>query len=247
MKKLVCITLVLCMVFALAGCGGEVGGSTPKKPDYIDINADESRTNDVFGFQLDQPKKGEEIAVLHTTMGDIKMRLFMDSAPIAVTNFIALAKDGKYDGTTFHRVINDFMIQTGIPANESEGKSIWGADFKTELNANLLHLRGAVSMAHRGKDTNSCQFFIVQNPTVTEAEFVGAPPAFTSEIKNIYTQKGGTPFLDGIGNPEGHAVFAQVFEGMDIVDQIAAVETDSGDAPVEEIKITSVEIVKYEN
>ena len=78
------------------------------------------------GFQFELPAKGEEIAVLHTEKGDIRLRLFPDKAPNAVNNFKALIKVGYYDGITFHRVIDDFMIQGGDPTGTgSGGKSIW--------------------------------------------------------------------------------------------------------------------------
>ncbi|PWM07452.1 MAG: hypothetical protein DBX98_02925, partial [Clostridiales bacterium] len=85
--------------------------------------------------QLDQPEKGEEIAVIHTSMGDIKVKFFPDEAPKAVENFKTLAKDGYYDGITFHRVINDFMIQGGDPTGTGTGgESIYGGAFEDEFS-----------------------------------------------------------------------------------------------------------------
>lgn len=115
------------------------------------------------GYQLEKPADGEEIAVLHTTMGDIRIRLFPDAAPKAVENFKGLIKDGYYNGIVFHRVIDNFMIQGGDPtATGTGGESIWGAPFEDEFNTNLINLRGALSMANSGVDTNGSQFFIVQ-------------------------------------------------------------------------------------
>ena len=91
------------------------------------------------GYQLDPPEQGEEIAVITTSEGVIRMRLFEDAAPKTVENFKELAQQGFYDGLTFHRVIYDFMIQTG----DGDGQSIYGATFEDEFQENLLNLRGA--------------------------------------------------------------------------------------------------------
>ena len=115
------------------------------------------------GFQLDPPQKGEEIAVMQTSKGTIKIRFFPEEAPKAVENFKTHAKNGYYDGLTFHRVIEDFMIQGGDPAGDGTGgESIWGGSFEDEFTDNLWNFRGALSMANSGKDSNGSQFFIVQ-------------------------------------------------------------------------------------
>ena len=115
------------------------------------------------GYQLEKPADGEEIAVLHTTMGDIRIRLFPDAAPKTVENFKGLIEKGYYDGIVFHRVIDNFMVQGGDPtATGTGGESIWGKPFEDEFNTNLVNLRGALSMANSGVDTNGSQFFIVQ-------------------------------------------------------------------------------------
>ena len=206
------------------------------------------------GFQFEQPAKGEEIAVLHTEKGDIRLRLFPDKAPNAVNNFKALIKVGYYDGITFHRVIDDFMIQGGDPTGTgSGGKSIWGTDFGYEFNTNLLHFRGALSMAHSQlAASNASQFFIVNARPAGEAAIRQTLSQYgqhgydtsqvTDEIIKLYGEKGGTPWLDGIMNSEGHTVFGQAFaDDMDVVDAIAATENTG-----ETVKITRAELVKYE-
>ena len=95
------------------------------------------------GYQLEKPADGEEIAVLHTSMGDIRIRLFPEAAPKAVENFKGLIQDGYYNGIVFHRVIDNFMIQGGDPtATGTGGESIWGEPFEDEFNTNLINLRG---------------------------------------------------------------------------------------------------------
>ena len=129
-----------------------------------------------YGFQLDEPKVGEEIAIMHTNMGDIYLRFFPDGAPTAVDNFKTLAKSGYYNGLTFFRVVNDGYIQTGDPMNDGTGgMSAWGSTFDDEFDKKLLNLRGAVSMANRGPDSNESQFFINQNK-----------PSITDDSKKIY-------------------------------------------------------------
>ena len=101
-----------------------------------------------YGFQLEKPTAGDTIAVMHTSMGDISLRLFPEAAPKAVENFTTHAKEGYYNGLIFHRVMDDFMIQGGDPkGNGTGGESIWGEPFEDEFYQKLLNLR-AVSYTH---------------------------------------------------------------------------------------------------
>ena len=192
-------------------------------------------------LQLKTPKKGDTVAVMHTNMGDIKIKLFPDKTPKTAENFITHAKNGYYDGLKFHRVIKDFMIQGGDPLGTGVGgESIWGGKFEDEFDAELHTLRGALSMANAGPDTNGSQFFIVQaneapaNMLSQMEELTDS--GFPREIVDAYRELGGTPWLDF-----RHTVFGQVFEGMDVVDNIAAVETVN-DKPCEDVIITSIDI-----
>lgn len=221
-----------------------------EKPAYTEPGSNGSRTDDPLGFQLEMPEVGEEIVVFHTNMGDIRARLFPEDAPIAVTNFKALVNEGYYDGLTFHRVIEDFMIQGGDPEGTGMGgESIWGEGFEYEFNDNLLHFTGALSMAHSAQpDSNGSQFFIVQGADVTaeQLEASGYAQVMSQDSIEMYEEHGGAYWLDGQVNSDGHTVFGQVFDGMDIVDAIAGVETDSSDKPVEDVIMESVELVTYE-
>lgn len=178
-------------------------------------------------------------AVMHTSLGDIKIQLFPEQAPKAVENFVSLANDNYYDDGVFHRVINDFMIQGGDPTGTGMGgDSKWGAPFEDEFSKEVYNLRGALSMANAGPNTNSSQFFIVQNQHLSEQLSEQMKDAhFPDEIVAAY-QKGGTPWLDF-----RHTVFGQVAEGMDVVDKIATVKTDGSDKPLADVKLTSVEII----
>lgn len=195
--------------------------------------------------QLEHPKAGDLTAVVHTTMGDIRIRLFPDQAPKTVENFATHAKNGYYNGVLFHRVINGFMIQGGDPQGTGMGgESIWGGPFADEFDVDLHNLRGALSMANAGPNTNGSQFFIVQAPEVPESLVSQMEQlidrGFPRQTIDNYKAVGGTPHLDF-----KHAVFGQVYEGMDVVDAIAAVETGRADKPKEDVKITSIDIGGY--
>ncbi|NQJ21976.1 peptidylprolyl isomerase [Streptococcus suis] len=197
--------------------------------------------------QLSSEVAENEAAVkIKTTEGDITIKLFPEQAPLTVENFLTHAKNGYYNGTIFHRVIKDFMIQGGDPlGNGTGGESIWagkgttidaGYGFKDEISAFLYNIRGSLSMANAGAGTNGSQFFINQNTTDMSSQLSSSK--YPTKIVDAY-KNGGNPNLDG-----KHTVFGQVIEGMDIVDKIAAVETDSSDKPKTDVKIESIEIVK---
>lgn len=190
--------------------------------------------------QLDLVNVKGPKATIKTNHGEIVIQLFPEQAPKTVENFVVLAKKGYYDGVIFHRVINDFMIQGGDPTGTGMGgESIWGAPFEDEFSNELFNIRGALSMANAGPATNGSQFFIVQNQNVP-AQMAGQMEAagYPKEIIAAY-ENGGTPWLD-----HRHTVFGQVTSGMDVVDEIAAVERDMADKPKEDVVIETVEIAE---
>ncbi|OGO85206.1 MAG: peptidylprolyl isomerase [Clostridiales bacterium GWD2_32_59] len=192
--------------------------------------------------QFEKPVVGEEIAIIKTNMGNIKIRLFPQFAPKAVENFVTHAKEGYYDNLKFHRVMEEFMVQGGDPKGDGTGgESIWGKPFEDEFTQNALNFRGALSMANSGANTNGSQFFIVQATTVNN-DLVDAytKQGVPAEIINAYKEHGGTPWLDG-----KHTVFGQVFEGLDIVDNIAKVKVDDFDKPVVDVIMERILIEKY--
>ncbi len=193
--------------------------------------------------QTQAPASGEEVAVIKTSKGDIFVRLFPEHAPKAVENFKTHAKNGYYDGLIFHRVINDFMIQGGDPTGSGMGgESIWGKSFEDEFTPKLHNLRGALSMANAGPNTNGSQFFIVQAKQVSDDmldQLETAPEElFPTECVREYEALGGTPWLD-----YKHTVFGQVYDGIDVVDDIAGVKVDFfQNKPVEDVVIETIEI-----
>lgn len=194
-----------------------------------------------MSIQLKKPETGDTVAVMHTSMGDISIKLFPEKTPKTFENFTKHAENGYYNGLKFHRVIKDFMIQGGDPLGTGiGGESIWGGKFEDEFDPELHNLRGALSMANAGPNTNGSQFFIVQaNDTpasMLEQMKELADSGFPEDITEAYEKMGGTPWLDF-----RHTVFGQVFEGMEVVDAIANVKT-SNDAPCEDVIITSIDI-----
>ncbi|GET17989.1 peptidylprolyl isomerase [Ligilactobacillus agilis] len=178
------------------------------------------------------------VATFKTNKGDFAIKLFPKQAPKTVENFLGLVAKNYYDGIIFHRVIKDFMIQGGDPTGTGMGgQSLWGTPFEDEFSNELFNIRGALSMANAGPATNGSQFFIVQNqnmPAQMEEQMVAA--GYPKEIIEAYRQ-GGTPWLD-----HRHTVFGQVVSGMEIVDEIANVETGIQDKPVEDVVIKTIEI-----
>jgi peptidylprolyl isomerase domain and WD repeat-containing protein 1 len=147
---------------------------------------------------------------LHTTVGDIHIKLFPDECPKTLENFSTHCRNKYYDNLIFHRVIKGFMLQTGDPLGDGTGgTSIWGGEFADEISRDLRHDRPyTVSMANAGPNTNGSQFFIT---TVA------------------------TPWLDG-----KHTVFGRVVKGADVVHAIEKTKTDKNDKPTTDIKIQSV-------
>ena len=219
-KVLICFILAL-MSAITAGCSADTGSA----------------------YQMSPPAKGDTIAVMKTSMGDIKLKLFSKEAPKAVDNFVQLTKKGYYNSLTFHRVINNFMIQGGDPTGTGRGgKSIWGTPFKDEFSKKLHNFRGALSMANSGSDTNGSQFFINQLGKLTDLGLQTLKDKKSSKMLiGDYEKYGGTPQLD-----MGHTIFGQVYEGINVVDKIAAVKTGENDKPQQDVKIISMEISTVE-
>jgi len=153
--------------------------------------------------------------VLHTSVGDITIELFKDKAPATVKNFRDLIGKNFYDGVKFHRVIHDFMVQTGDPLSKEDDTSVYGQGgpgytFPDEIN-DIKIVRGIVAMANAGPDTNGSQFFIVTAVA--------------------------TPWLDG-----KHTAFGRVVSGMEVVDRIEDSKVDGNDLPRTPIVVESVDL-----
>lgn len=164
-------------------------------------------------------KKITNYVRIETSMGDIFVELYPDVAPKTVSNFKALVKSGFYKDMIFHRVIKNFMIQTGDPTGTGNGgnsRKIVGEFKSNGIENNLSHERGVISMARANGDNNSAssQFFIVHKTY---------------------------PSLDG-----EYAAFGKVVAGLEVVDKIATVKTDNNDRPTSEVKLIKIEFVNIE-
>jgi peptidylprolyl isomerase domain and WD repeat-containing protein 1 len=173
----------------------------------------EVTTTSAVGDKKSSTKDLDSHVILHTNLGDIHIKVFTVECPKTAENFIVHCKNGYYNGCIFHRVIKDFMIQTGDPEGDGTGgESIWGGEFEDEFHPALKHDRpGTVSMANAGPNTNGSQFFIT---TVA------------------------TPWLDN-----KHTVFGRVIRGMDVVTQIENLKTNSSDKPLEKVVIKKTTVV----
>ncbi|MDR1627450.1 MAG: peptidylprolyl isomerase [Oscillospiraceae bacterium] len=255
-KKLIGVLLMCFTILSFCGCQNKHNPSDDDNP---------------IGYQLNLPEKDEEIAVVNTNLGSFKIRFFPKAAPKSVENFKKLSQNGYYNGIIFHRVIKNFMVQTGDPnGNGTGGQSIWGKDFEDEFSSKLFNITGSVSMANRGPNTNGSQFFInnkdsssfegweryqktydiyKQDPGKFSSKYGTTidMSKITDEIKNLYEKHGGNPNLDGYYSTanKGHTVFGQVFEGMETINSISQSPTNDSDKPLDEIRINNIEIVAY--
>ncbi|GHV11091.1 peptidyl-prolyl cis-trans isomerase [Bacteroidia bacterium] len=181
---------------------------------------------------------------IHTSLGTIKIKLY-DKTPLHQANFEKLVKEHAYDGVLFHRIIESFMIQTGDLSTKQNPITTEGEMIPAEFVPEYIHKKGALAAARTGdavnpeKKSSFSQFYIVQGRPFTEEELFSmedfGEKVWTPEQKAVYKTLGGTPFLD-----QEYTVFGEVVEGLDIVDAIAAVQTDARDYPQEDIRIVSI-------
>ncbi len=187
----------------------------------------------------------ETVVVIKTSMGTIKAKLYNDT-PQHRDNFIKLVNQGWYNGSPFHRVIKDFMIQGG---QNADGRLDPGYTVPAEFMDNHFHKKGALAAARQGDQVNpkkassGSQFYIVQGKVYDDAALDKMESrmgkVLSARQRQAYKTVGGTPFLDG-----EYTVFGEVTEGLEVVDKIAAVKTGKMDMPVEPVTIISVTIEK---
>ena len=197
--------------------------------------------------------------LIQTTMGELVIRL-SDSTPLHRDNFLKMVKVGFYDSTLFHRVIQNFMIQSGDPTSRKAaagtplGNGGPGYTVPAEFRTTLFHKKGAVAAARTGDNVNpqkassGSQFYIVQGKVFTDAGLDSLETyrlngrKIPVEQRAVYKTLGGTPHLD-----RAYTVYGEVVKGFDILDQIAAVQTSKGrdlDRPVQDVRITHVKLIK---
>ncbi|MBQ5655127.1 MAG: peptidylprolyl isomerase [Bacteroidaceae bacterium] len=211
----------------------------------------------MFSLPTDAAKKEKRSVVrLETSAGNIRIAL-SDLTPIHRDNFLTLVQQGYYDGLLFHRVIEDFMIQTGDPDSRNAPKDSLlgnggpGYTLAAEIVfPDLFHLRGSVAAAREGDDVNpefrssGSQFYIVWGQKLRPANMKKALSYLEERGIELdrctlsdYQIYGGSPHLDGT-----YTVFGEVIEGLDVVETIQACPTDSNDRPLEDVVILCAKI-----
>jgi len=199
-----------------------------------------------------QAEKEKKI-LISTTFGDIKIKLYNETSKHR-DNFIKLVSEEFYNGTLFHRVINNFMIQGGDPDSKNAkpdamlGNGGPGYTIPAEFVPKYFHKKGALAAAREGDNVNpkkassGSQFYIVQGRTFGDKELDAlssrAGVTYTEEQREVYKTIGGTPHLDG-----NYTVFGEVYEGLDVVDKIAAIQTGQANRPVVDVAMT-IKIIK---
>ena len=243
MKKTVCVALALSLAL-LCGCGS--GKKTA--PNRAEVTSEER--------QFTAPADGDLIAIFTTNLGEVRAVLYPDAAPMAVYNFVGLARTGYYDGTTIWRSQYGFAVQGGDATGTGTGGStIWSNNpYPLEADASLKHYAGALCAAFAtGGDVtggNSQFYFVTALPDSvdqTQQDQLAQNGYSESQIA-AYAAAGGLPYLDNTDT-----VFGQVYEGMDVVDAMACVETQQDEEgndtwrPTEEAAITidKVTIASY--
>jgi cyclophilin family peptidyl-prolyl cis-trans isomerase len=193
--------------------------------------------------------------VIQTTEGNITLRLY-DNTPLHSKNFVKLVNAGYYDNQLFHRVIKNFMIQSGDPDSKNAKPTTHlgsgGPNYTTppEFNSIYYHKKGALAAARQSdqvnpnKESSGSQFYIVVGQVFTKSQLDGMVKngrhsIFSQEEIDTYTSIGGTPFLD-----MQYTVFGEVIDGLDIIDKISLVPTDSNDRPLVDVKIIKAYIKK---
>ena len=231
----VLLAFLVLLLPVLTACGGD--DPIPAPPTMADLDF-----SDVALERFEDTSETTNYVKLEiANYGTIVIRLFPEVAPITVANFQKLVGQGFYDGLIFHRVIKDFMIQGGDPKGNGTGGS--GTDIKGEfalnqVTNNLQHIRGVVSMARSG---HPYERYLTSGYTYDD---LGLPyeffePYYNSASSQFFIMHKTTPHLDG-----SYASFGYVVYGMDVVDAIASVSTDSNDKPTSTVTITSASFVK---
>lgn len=234
--------VVLAAAVALTGCSlgsfGQSGGSSVKTISRPAVESAE--------LQFTHPAAGDTVAVFDTTAGTFKAVLFPDQAPQAYDNFVGLVQAGYYNGLTFTRVENEFVVEAGQGA-DGKGSTIWnGNRYPAEATDKLHHYSGALCMAADSSGQCASVFYVMTtlpgSDSVTQ-ELVDQmnSASYRAEVVSAYQTAGGAPYLDYTDT-----VFGQVYEGMDVADAIAQTAVDENQKPTEDITINSVTLETYQ-
>lgn len=251
LPETVMLVLMFLMLFAAVSCGKEKESGADSERDRGEPTlTDEAATH----FQFVYPVEGDlcaDIQILN--YGHIYIKLFPEDAEYACDNFVTKARNGEYDGTAVSSSVKGYYVQGGKPLDKTKKEeSIWGGGFSNEISERLLPVRGAVCMANQGTNgTNAMQFFFVTTPAdvvsaldapLRERYGMGLKDYLRSnynadlsddQLNMCYTY-GGAPWIYG-----HNTVFAQIFDGFDVLDKIEAelAENDKKDIYIKKITI----------
>lgn len=243
--KFASLALALSLAFAASGCKKNEPVPEVQPPATTEDKVAENAkiTDDMVTLvQAETPADAKRVTI-ETSMGDIVVVLYPDYAPKAVQNFLTLAEEGYYTGLKFHRVVSNYMVQSGDPTGTGTGGESSFTDesgnkvaFEPEYSLNLWNFKGALGMSPGSDGLNKSQFYIISNNKVEEETLTKMIDAkFPQKVIDHYKEVGGAPWLDG-----NCTVFGQVIEGLDILELIDAVEVDTNRLPVEEVIVTQV-------
>ena len=241
--KITKILLIGLITLSFIGCSSAQNGEKKNKKDIVENKK-----------AADMPQEKRQKVLIKTTLGDITIELYNET-PLHRDNFIKLTNEKFYDDLLFHRIIQNFMIQTGDPdsKNAKPGQMLGnggpGYTIPAEFNPNIYHKRGAVAAARTAdqinpeKRSSGSQFYIVDGQQFTMDQLnsmttLGGAKLSPAQLK-LYSTGRGAPFLDG-----AYTVFGEVVKGMDVVDKIAAQAKNKNDRPDEDIKIISASVIE---
>lgn len=253
------------LIFTYILIAGWFAGCTPgqdsRKESVSDLSGNKKeletpkdKLSDIPSQQQFNPSNQKETSekqykiLISTPLGNMTAILYNET-PVHRDNFVKLVKEGFYDGTLFHRVIKDFMIQGGDPISKNAapaqplGTGGPGYTLPAEFHPALIHKKGAIAAARTSDNVNperrssGSQFYIVQGKKITPSELnvmaIRNGITYTPEQIKIYETIGGTPFLD-----QQYTVFGEVIEGLEVIDAIASVPTEGQNRPLKDIKMT---------
>ncbi len=223
-KLIMIILLIFISLVSLTACKQKETKSNEKNESEEKIVQEDIKEGTIDGYKFKETEEETDRIKIQMDNGDIILAVLSNKdTPITIKNFKTLVKNHFYDGLIFHRVIKDFMIQTGDPKGNGTGGSeenIKGEFSENGVKNSLSHTRGVLSMARRGS-----------NPETSET--------MNSASSQFFIVQKDSTYLDG-----KYASFGKVFAGLDVVDKIANVETDSSDKPIKEQKIHSIRFIE---
>lgn len=209
-----------------------------------------------IALMAQKKKKVKPDAIIQTPYGEIHLKLYEDT-PLHRNNFLKLAKEGAYDGTTFHRVMKEFMVQGGDPySKDPEKKHLAGTGgpgytLPKEIRPQYIHKKGALAAARQPDNVNpewnssGSQFYIVHGRTFSEREIlnterrigmaIGKEFHYSEADKEAYMKEGGAPWLD-----QQYTIYGEVIKGFDVIDKIAEVEVGRGNRPKSDVAMTVI-------